>query len=403
MARCAHSECAPAPDAGPPRLAALHSDYTGSSSISLLDASGRIASADWLSGATLPVGLAPVLGSDVVFPSEQRYQGRLTFIDRLGLDRITAVEIGVPTQNVVSFSTVGVTQSSQHRNATYRPNPQDAFRLSDGTWLVTRPEPKRGSASGDPGAAEGPSSAGDGDDIVRLDPASGDLLGRLDLSTLRDDGLWARPARFAPLGGSLLAVGLWHLSGDYQVAGPGRIALMDYARWALVQNVDLTPFANCGEVAAYADTLFVLCRGTPFATPDQRQGSSGIVQLTWAEGRLGERRRFHPRVPTEAPSLGLLPLSRDRVLFVAEGDFLTDESDALFVYDFSSDTATRIYQARAAFVLGAPVGDGETLYLPLADAGLVVLPTAASSQEIRNALPTTCRKLPLRALSWLLD
>ncbi len=369
--------------------------------MSLLDSAGRIASADWLSGASLPVGLAPVLGSDVVFPSQQRFDGRLTFIDRLGLDRVSAAPLATPTERVVSFSALGKAQDAPQPTSAYRPNPQDAYRLDDGTWLVTRPEPRRGTSNHDVGPAQSLSTGGEGDDVVRIDPANGRILGRLDLSSMRDEGLWARPTRFAELDDSMLAVGLWHLSGDYRHAGPGRIALFDSERMTLSQRIELAPLVNCGEVAVYNDTLFVLCRGTPFGTRSERQTSAGLVQLAWNNGQLEERRRFHARVPSQAPSLGLLPLSHDRVVFVAEGDLRAAETDTLFSYDFSTETTTHLYQSRAAFTLGAPVADDDSLFLPLANEGLVVLPLSPAHTEPVSAMPTTCRKLPLRALSWL--
>jgi len=222
----------------------------------------------------------------------------------------------------------------------YNGNPQDIMSLDATTVLVSRLE------DAPPGATIEPS----GSDLAvfRLAPtteitASGQLVGRMDLSSLADAGFSPMPARIARVG-SRIFVGLAHLTADFATAGPGRIAVVDapsdldtqaLATWlanARVVMIEIPGLENCTELAASPDAsgVWIVCSGS-FRRGGQAQTARSGLAFVGADGSLEAVFRADEltAVTGEAAPLGftLAAVDAHRAVVVALGDLVTKRGD----------------------------------------------------------------------------
>ncbi len=324
----------------PPRsecvIAVVHSDYR-SSAISLLTASGQPCAPDIIHSGSRPPGLLTALSGDVVLASSDIVAASpmgqetpvLALIDRYPAGTLTLVD---PLTDAVTH------QASLSPG--YNGNPQDLMSLDPTTVLVSRLE------AAPRGATTGPS----GSDLAlfRVAPAgdvtaSGQLIGRMDLAPLANEGFSAMPGRLTRSGPRIF-FGLAHLASDFSAAGPGRIAFVDaptdlatpqLATWlanAKVTAIALEGLENCTEIAASPDGggVWAVCSGS------FRRGSEGQVSrsgLAYIDSNGVVQALFKADVLTtttgEAAPLGftLAAIDDHRAVVVALGDLVTKRAD----------------------------------------------------------------------------
>lgn len=372
---CDDTSNCPTPSRDAPMFAALHTDYEGSASLSLLDARGRVTHPDWLSSASRPAGLSAALSGDLVFPSTQPRAGWLSWIDRFGADLVSEAPLPGSEGSARQFDTRGAAGG-----AAFQANPQDVLTVGDRLW-VTRAEKNLD--------LEAPALA-QGDDILVLQRATGDAVGRISLELARQEARLARPQSLVALGDGTALVGLWHLSANFREAGAGSVVLVDLATQDVLDVLRLAPLQNCGEVRRVRDgQAQVLCRGAPFTTDEQRMASAGIACITQRDGGLKRSCLWQPRTAQEAPSHGLTQLSEEAWAFVSA----SEGGDTLWRWQAGATTA--LYTSNAGFSLGRPASlDGRVLVAD-ANRGVVSLDSPPSAQR------STCTSLALREITLL--
>lgn len=328
-----------------PRFAVVQSDYS-SSAIALLDDQLTLLTEAWIDSGTTVPKLASTLSGDIVLPTTAAEANVLTTIDRTGV--VTRIEI--PTGTVLSQLRTRMTDKA----GGFQPNPHDYLPLGDGTALVSRSEPNL--------TPDAPSED-HGNDLIRIDIETGELVRRYDLAPLdASEGstrFYARPDRLVHLG-DFVAIGLVRASLGYQEEGPGAVGFLDLSDDTL-HVVHLDGLANCGEIAQVQATdraLVVLCIGdgglaSGWYDPDSRRARAGLALIEVSPTGSLElssvyRASDHPNIAP--PSTGLIPLSRTRVLAMAAGS--RTETDALVDYDLDAQTAVVLYKAADSFVLG---------------------------------------------------
>lgn len=363
------------PLAAMPRYAVVSSDFS-STSIAMLDPDFRVLDESWLNSGTTYPGLVATLSGDVVLPNRQAGDGTFVVIDRFFTDVVT--RFFVPSGRLNGQ----VRTQGELGNAGFSSNPQDFIVVNERSAWVPRYE-----SNLDPMA----SPQNRGNDLLEINPSTMSRTGaRIDLSSLdttatvmADDGpvevdVFARPSR-GVLVGSTLVVGLDRISGSFDAAGPGMVAVVDLDARS-VEGLELPGLASCGNTVPVPDAptkVVVACIGfaQPFGDEPQVRASSGIVLLDVAETGVTIERVWrvadHPDSPIAVNSISAL--GAERVLGVATGDFDTI-FDALYAIDLTTGAQQLVYQSTGSFVVGVSAYDPESemLYVPDASANVVL-------------------------------
>jgi hypothetical protein len=339
------------------RLAVIGSDYAASA-VSLFDLDGpqRVGSALWTSG-TVVTPSGTLLSGDVVLGQTPLGDGRLVVIDR--------------THGVVSlFDPSG--PAAQWSVATgFYANPQDVIPLpgdatSAGVVIVSRlgrnPKPTPTAEDFD-----------EGDDLLRLDPGTGQVLGRLPLekwTTL--PGAVAGPGRMA-FDGQRLWVPLQSVAVDFQSAGPGRLLAVDPSGQTVTAVVELPFGRNCGTVRWLPDLqrLVVLCTGLFADGPAQQLAYSVVAVVDPAAPKPTATVLARAQDLPEPHPFGLdLALTQGgRGVLSVPGDFTSGRVDQLWRIDVGTGKLSAIGQGHAIFRVGGMCGDPATGRVYVADRG----------------------------------
>lgn len=383
LAGCASRASCPAGDlALPPQAPAfvvVRSDQATSAALALLAADGTLIDLDFIDSGTRVSSLVTSLSGDVVVPSTPLGDRTIAWLDRFNVDQLALFADGA----ITAIDTRGESATSPHTG--FSANPYDAVSLGDGRILVARyglnhdasaPELQRGN------------------DVIVIE--RGLVTRRIDL---RADGVldaarcagtdctaYARPSVLLPLasgGAHAILVVLDRLSRDFMAAGTGALVTIDPATLAVSSPLALEGLENCYYASRDpSDTsrASVLCSGRPFSTEDGRRSSSGIVEVTLdASGALSVTQRFDPGPADAAPFNGIIGIDRARVLYVAAGSLVTGVPDRLVDLDLATGTASIVYRAATAFVLGEGV----------AATGGALVPDAAANAILRVAVDPT--------------
>lgn len=353
---CPHADLAPL--AQRPAYVFVASDY-GSSAIGLLDADGALLREAWLDSGTVPPGLVTPLSGDVVLASGSLAPCVVAVIDRFGADVVTFLDV-CASQPLLGQMVVGSGRS----------NPRDVVLLDGDRALVSR---FSSAAAPDAPPLER------GNDLLLIDWRARRVLSRVDLSrhdTHEPEHALARPDRMVRLerdGAGVVIVGLARLSTDYMVAGPGAVAVVNAAE--LTHHALALPgLSNCGEVDAVPgrpELAVVTCAGRAFASVEERAREAGLALLELAEGEVRVRGAWYAGQHEGSALLSAwsIPLSAERVVSIAMGDFSAGLDDRAYVVDPQRGSVpTRMAEARDAFVLGDGAFDSE--------AGLLLVPDA---------------------------
>ena len=372
---CGDSSSALDPLDAMPRYAVVSSDYS-SSSIAMLDEDFEVIDESWLNSGTTYPGLVATLSGDVVLPNRQAGDETFSAIDRLFTDVVT--RFFVPSGNLNgqarTHGEVGDTGFSS--------NPQDfIFVDADSAWVP------RYNSNFNPAAPP----ENQGNDLFEINPTDMSATGaRIDLSSLdttatvmTEDGpievdVFARPSR-GVLVGSRIVVGLDRISGSFDAAGDGMVAIVDLEDES-VQGLELAGLKSCGNavpVPGAPSKVVVACVGfaQPYGDEPQVRASSGIALLDVADAEVTIERLWrladHPASAIAVNSV--IAIDAERVVGVANPDSKRT-LDALYETDLTTGVQELVHESSGSFVVGLPAYDpgSEMLYVPDAAQDAVV-------------------------------
>ena len=318
---------------GPWALAVMASDYF-SSSLSIIDlVEGQLFYEGIIdSGSALP-GLTMALSGDVVLPSQPLPDNSLILIDRYPNGVLTIIEpASLMVRQQISVATG------------FAANPHDVL-MPDGRHLwVSRYEvnPRAGKEAFDGGS-----------DILIVDMQSGDVTGRIDLSSCADDGLWARPDRLLQVDDKVW-VSLNHLSEDFTAAGPARFAVLDIASGSLDRVVEVPDLSNCKGMVydAAADRIYSSCSSLFRFNVDFDPATSGVVALDPGAAD-GNPEVLVTAADDDGQPYGFdIDLDGSRVVVMRFGDLDADIPDQLLALDPAMGQQHHICDSATAFGMG---------------------------------------------------
>lgn len=397
LVACAEPPCVPGDPTRPhpsARFAVVSSDYS-STAVALLDAEGGRLTESFVDSGTVAPGLVAALSGDVVLPTEPTGRCQLTLVDRLNTDVVSTFDFCVG--GVVAQLDVG---------GAFGANPHDVLALPSGGALVSRYERNERVAA---------DSLERGNDVAHVSLSPPDVRARFDLSPLdrvsdRGPLVLARPSRMVRVeraGHTRVLVGLARLSRDFDVVGEGAIAVIDLMS-GVAREWPIPGAASCDTVVPVLgepSRALVQCSGVIFSTAEMRRDSVAIhlVQLTDA-GTLESVADYLPSEHPDAPvyDTAAVSLGGTRVLTVAKGDLLMGTPDRVAVLDLASGTATPLFEAGSAFVVGPGAADGERVLVPDAHLGAVRRFSLPELVEQEPVFTSPCRGLPPREVRRLI-
>lgn len=399
LAACSGTDPDPAGPAGfevqaaengcPGALLISESDYT-STNVSALSPAGVELAESFISSQSASPGLTTALSGDVVFPSTPSPSGRVVLIDRYPNSVLTFV--GAASGKVERQISVSTGFGS---------NPHDYLELSSDRAFVTRYEanPKPGREPYDAGS-----------DVLVIDPRDGSRSGRIDLTTPDDGDFLPRPDHLLRRGDEVW-VTLQGLSQDFSKAGDQRIVGIGLADDAVAWTLELTGFKSCGRVAISPSGKrgAIACSGLLGGAALTASPQSDVVLLDVSDSPPTIVKSFGASEQLGAPLGSALAFtSETRLVGTAFGDAAASRNDIAYTLDTEDGTATRLYDAGAAFALGdlrcTPGCADELCYLADAQANAIAVWQIAKDGKLEPATPLVTGKsvgLPPRALGSL--
>lgn len=346
-----------------PTFAVVSTDesYT-STSIGLLDAAGDPIDECWFSSGTSAPSLVAPLSGDVYLPTEQGAPNTLTLLDRLGTNVVT--RLSMPDGAILGQDRTQGTAMDTF----FSSNPTDYIWVdANSAWVV------RSDANADPGE----SSENLGNDLIEMNPSTGEFTGnRVDLSVHDVDlGMsitaLAHPDRAAFSAGELV-VGLARAHYDFMVGnsyGAGAVARVDLGA-GTSEEVDVPgEVLNCAKVAPIPgelDLLSITCVGDYF-TPNTMGIFTARVPAMGAGLEFVDSFLVGGDPGNAMTSSNVVPLDATHVVALAFGDAWASPPipDSLYIVDLTSGSQTLFLSA---------IGIGQPAYEP--SAGLLIVPTS---------------------------
>jgi hypothetical protein len=335
-------------------LAVVNSDYV-STSISLLDrATGQVTNGDCINSGTRPPGSTLALSGDVVLPSQPQPGGLVVTIDRTN-SALTWIDPSTCTPLRQLDVSTG-----------FYANPHDVIGISPTKAYVARYE-RNETPTPDPADHD------EGDDLLIIDPSVPAITGRIDLASyavaVAGTTIQARADRALLIDGKLF-VALSNLSGDFQVAGHGRLLVIDPATDQVTDMVDIPGLENCSGLSyeATTRTLVVACGGA-FSDADQAAGS-GIVYIDVGATPPVETHRQPATLFGGRALAGFSGIADHGALGfgVTFGEFGGQPTDQFWVLTVAAGRTSKLADASDAFTLGTVLVDPQRERAYLTDA-----------------------------------
>jgi hypothetical protein len=367
-------------NAGSGEFAVGSDNYSGATSISLLDDEANVSQDDWLSSKVKNPKLRTPLSDDVVFPTSSADASILTTVER-SLGVITRFDLA--TGNVLGQ--LRTDDSPEDDEAAFHSNPQDVLFVSEESAWVSRWESNPNS---DAEARER------GNDLIEWNPKTWKRTDRrIDLSEL-DQQLeeptfdmegnstdsveataYASPNALVPVGGSFAAVGITGITKSYSYA-EGRLAIVDLERGRLVSTLKLEGLSNCGElkpVPSEPQSVIVACIGA-FGDEGAQAGLLKVTVDTAGKAKIQHAFRKAEHDDAANTNSNVASLGGNIVVAVAAGRIDSKtmkpaEVDKLYRVDLTSGEQEELWESDGAFALGMPAFAASTGLLLVPDAG----------------------------------
>ncbi len=336
-------------------ITVVGTDYL-STSISIIDRETQTLFREGIlhSGST-PPGLSIALSGDVVFPRQFNPEHWIVLIDRYPNSVLTFIrpdDLSVAGQLSVATG--------------FASNPHDFLWIDKHKAYVTRyernPQPQREAFDG-------------GDDILIVDPTDRNIIGRIDLRSLADTDvhpdMLARPEQLV-LAENRVWVTLDEVSGDFQHAGTGRIAIIDPENDELVGCIDLEDITNCTSIvhSPSRHALYVSCTGLFEEGPQEQLQRSALVEIDLNTDPPESRILVSAHEGAGQPFGFELDIARQRYLLAMRfGDLANDIPDRLVAFDLDTNREFVVHKASTPFGLGGFLADdaADVLYVGEAD------------------------------------
>ena len=262
------------PDALARGVAVVNTDYSGSSIVSLLSASGDVTSAAFIGSGSFPPGLSAAFSGDVVLPTMRVPGNEILLIDR---------RVSVLTW--VNLETAQVRAQLSVRTG-FLANPHDYVPYSVNRAFVTRYEPNLDS---------GKEPFDSGNDVLVVDPEAAEITGSIDLMPAMEGA----PAGFYPradkamIAGGKLRVTANAMNADFTKNTDSRVVTVDPDTGAITHVFVVEGLEGCSSLGLSPDAsrLAVACTGRFGEDPRQGFPRSGIVVLAVGDA-LAEVTRF---------------------------------------------------------------------------------------------------------------
>jgi hypothetical protein len=370
-------------------IAVLSSDFK-STVVSIVDPAGpTLGHDDCLdSGSVTPV-LSAALSGNVAFPSRPQPNGALVLIDETNSALVWLDPKGCRALSQLSVATG------------FSSNPHDLVGISPTKAYVPRYE-HNPTPSGQAGAFD------QGDDLLVIDPSAQTVTGRVDLSSLAEAGVLARPDRALLIGGKLY-VGLDEVANDLKTVGAARIAIVDPASDTVSGSIDIAGYKDCtGLDSPPGSQLLVLACLGDYNDAAHQVAQSGVLVYDLS-GAMPKLIKTVPASMTGGRALGTaLAALSDKWAYVSTyGDFSGTPPDQLWAIDLGAGTAQKVVDGDGVFAFGAVIVDATRKRLLVSDGGMTnprVLVYDVSQPGQPQALPSFTSNpksgLPPRLLGW---
>jgi hypothetical protein len=373
--------------AAPVGLAVVGSDYT-STSISLVSAAGALLKSDCINSGTGASGaLSQTLSGDVTIPSQPQRGNELWLIDRGNAALLVLDPVTCAPRRQFSVATGFVA------------NPHDVAVISDSKAYVTRFEKNHLATQ---------AASGGGDDILIVNPQTGAIAGRIDLSSyaapVEGITVQARPDRAFIAGGKVL-VTLASQDANFLVQGEARLVVVDPQRDAVTAMVPLTGLKSCTamEVLPGSQTLLVACSGAFMDLDQPLESGIALVDLS-VDPPVFSRVLSSQLFASRPVNFSWVTAPSPTQIFLGTlGSFTPALSDGLFGVDPTNGHTTPLETA-AAYDLGRAAGGGGRLLVPDATSTaprvhVFTVPAAGAPTEASAFDPQT-HGLPPREIAW---
>lgn len=347
----------PGPDggAGSPGigLAVVNSDYV-TTTISLLDpTTGEVRNGNCINSNSRPPKNTLPLSGDVALPSQPQPGGLV-----LTIDRANSALTWIDPRTCTPLRQLDVSTG-------FFSNPHDVIGISPTKAYVARYELNLA-------PTPDPADHDEGDDLLIIDPSIPAITGRIDLASyavaVAGTKIQARADRALLIDGKVY-VALSNFSGDFQVAGHGRLLVVDPATDQVTGMVDIPGLTNCSGLsyAAATRTLVVACGGA-FVDADQA-ANSGIVYIDVGASPPVEIRR-QAATPFGGRAIAGYSGAADggALGFGVTFGELGGITDQFWVLDAASGQASKLADASDAFTLGTVLVDPTRQRVYLTDA-----------------------------------
>ena len=361
------------------------SDYLGSV-VGVIDPTSMEVVADNVIGSgSVDPHLLTALSGDLALPGNYPADDGAALIDRYPNGVVTFLN---PTDMSVraQLKVIG----------DFAANPQDLLYVGASRAYLTRLDPNP-----DPDRAP----LDEGNDILIIDTAKPEIIGRIDLLPYAGGGLYPRPGRMLKRVGSAWVL-LAELSLDYMHGEFSQAAEVDIAADAVKRTIVLDGFENCLDLCSPAgsDTIYAVCSGVYGEGTSEQVRNSGIVSFKPEGAPEVSPVLKAAAVGSGRPFAATLACSAAGLWFAAVGDLNDGSADELYFLPYEGQQPQRIFTAAGAFQINDILADDfhNAVYVAAADPvhPLVHVFDARDRSEIKNFNPDPSVGLPPRDLAF---
>lgn len=349
-------------------FAVTHTDYDAAGAIAIVGFDGELLRERFVHSGTVFEGLGGALSSDVVLPTVHGPSGVLTYIERLGTNLVTRIDLA-------AGEVLGQTLTDASATDAFQSNPYDVVFEDDASAWITRYAPNTEVDDTDANA---------GNDMVLVNLDSGEISDeRISFSdfnataivTDMDTGdesevvVYARPGRMVKVGDHAI-VTLDMIDLSFSAYGDGMIAFVDLEA-KTAQGITLAGLKNCGGLEPVADDatrVVVSCVGD-YA---DALATSGIAIIVVEDGEATVEHTWiaAEHVDDAIATSNVVSLGGTRVVGIATGNSYSDPPtvDRAYVLDVESGAMDELAESEGAYVLGAGAYNAASKLLLLPDA-----------------------------------
>ncbi len=319
------------PDVCPRGLVVVSSDLKASSNVYLLDLKGASLTRSLISSGSQDPETTCALSQDIALPSDRVSSGVVVLIDRYPNSVVTYVDpINAQVLRQVNVSTG------------FPSNPHDYVEISPTKAYVSRYETN----------TRPNQQANDiGGDVLIINPSTGEICGRVDLSSEGNKTILPRPDRMTIAQGKVL-VTMGRLSADFSTGLDFSVVAIDPITDTISYRKEFTGLAQCNGVSwsPSGKELALACSG--IFGPNQ-VSQSGILILDANAHPITEKKRYTVPRPIQ-PSVSWTDDRHVVSLFYGTfpdgtGSSLPDEA---FVLNLDNGQIESLFKTAIPYTLG---------------------------------------------------